>query len=60
MKKIFLLAALSISVAAFTFLSCKQKKQTAEQLIAQTLIKEVDSFSQSCKVLLTETENKSA
>ncbi len=49
---------LIISMAAFSFLSCHQKKQTAEQQIAGLLIRQVDSFSNDCNVMLAEAANK--
>ena len=59
MKKFCLIATLSVVLASYIFIACKQQKEiTPEEKIAQTLVAQVDTFSDALKQLESAIENK--
>ena len=56
MKKFFFIAGLIALASAYT-ISCSQKIN-AEKKIAQTLVKQVDSFINDCRLVEVEAEKK--
>jgi cytochrome c peroxidase len=56
MKKYILLIVLLALITCYVFISCKQKAVAPEKAIAQTLLKQIDSFASLCDKLKSETE----
>ncbi len=56
MKKLLFVFLFFFAGITYLFFSCKQTKQETEILIAQDLVKQVNDFSSSCKLLQTSSE----